>query len=95
LKIIPPHAMGDKPTGHFSKAQMQREMARQAAMEKEMARYIQIACGHVSDLETQQRYAVFRPKKKGQFVFCETCGKWLRPKTYRVTRQNYPETPLF
>lgn len=74
---------------------MQREMARQAAQEKALARYIQISCGHMTDLETQHRYAVFRPKKKARFVYCETCDDWLKPQTYRVTRQNYPETPLF
>jgi hypothetical protein len=67
-------------------------MARQAAIERELARYIHIECGHYTELETQQRYAVLRPK--GHPVYCEKCDKWLKPMP-PSPRQQLPETPLF
>lgn len=72
---------------------MQREMARQAAAERELARYIHVECGHYTDLETQQRYAVFRPKGP-KTVYCEKCDDWLRP---MPPKQRPPmlEQPLF
>jgi len=92
LKIIPPQSQAEKPTGRFSKAQMQREMARQAAQEKALARYITITCGHVTDLETQHRYAVWRPKRG--LVFCEIDDQWL-PAKPPPPRPEYPQQPLF
>lgn len=94
IKITPPHS-AEQSTGHLSKAVMQREMARQAAQEKELVRYIKISCGHITDLETQHQYAVFRATKRQGQVFCEQCCKWL-PVEKKVTPvTTYSETPLF
>lgn len=49
-------------------------MARQAAIEGQLARYIPIVCGHLTTLDTQDIYLNYRPKRG--MVYCETCHKW-------------------
>jgi len=71
---------------------MQREMARQAALEKNLARYIPIMCGHMTDLETQHRYAVWRPKRG--LVYCDKCDDWLAVKPPPKATV-YPQQPMF
>lgn len=76
----------------LSRNQMQKELARQAAREKGLAKYICISCGHYTDLETQQVYGFARPKRG--LVWCETCNDWLRVMPKRKPKA-LPETPLF
>jgi hypothetical protein len=71
---------------------MQKELARQAAREKGLAKYICISCGHYTDLETQQVYGFARPKRG--YVWCEKCDDWLRVMPKRKPKP-LPETPLF
>lgn len=71
---------------------MQIALARQAAREKGLAKYIHISCGHYTDLETQQRYGFARPKRG--LVYCEDCDKWFRVARPTV-REPLPEDPMF
>src|SRR5271165_6430706 len=71
---------------------LQERMARQAAIEGQLARYIPIVCGHYTTLDAQDVYLVCRPKRG--MVFCESCEKWekiAKPPEPAPT----PQEPLF
>lgn len=76
----------------LSRTQMQKALARQAALEKGLAKYIHISCGHYTDLETQERYGFARPKRG--MVYCEDCDKWLKPVKPPVP-PDLPNEPMF
>jgi hypothetical protein len=71
---------------------MQKALARQAAREKGLAKYIHISCGHYTDLETQQRYGFCRPKRG--VVYCEDCDKWLKVARPPAPKE-LPMEPMF
>jgi len=67
-------------------------MARLAAIEAQLARYIRIECGHFTTLDAQDMYLICKPK--AGTVYCETCHKWLavaKPPAPKVQ----PQTPMF
>jgi hypothetical protein len=85
----PPQRAGES---RMSKRDIQLRLARQAAMESALARYITIECGHYTDLETQQLYGFARPKRG--LVWCEKCDDWLKVAKPPAPQQ-LPETPMF
>jgi hypothetical protein len=65
------------------------------AIEKDLAAYIHLKCGHYTTREEQEFYSVWRPQKG--VYFCtgyKKCGKWvaLMPKE---KPQPLPDKPLF
>jgi hypothetical protein len=91
VKIKPPKgAAGDSPRP-LSAA----EKARQAAIEKQLSRYLVLSCGHMQTLETSERYAFAALSILGILhLFCERCGDFstILPKKERI---ELPEEPLF
>jgi hypothetical protein len=65
---------------------------RNAAIEKSLAAYFRLACGHLTVREEQERLSVFRPDR-GKF-WCEKCSRWLKllPKN---KPEPLPDEPLF
>lgn len=97
MRIIPAAKL-QKPGGSFSysprvsRRTLQERMARQAAIERSMARYLKLDCGHMSTLETDLFYSHMRPKK-GQ-TWCENCHDWVdisKPPPPTI----YPDEPMF
>ena len=72
-----------------------RERAAQAAIEKQLSRYLKLSCGHFETLETAERYAFAALSILGELhVFCEKCNDFARiVKIKSVTE--YPDNPLF
>lgn len=101
MRIIPP---SERPTagGSFSQdaatkrrvplRTLQERMARQAAIERAISKYLTLECGHMSTLEVDEGYSIWRPKKG--MTFCENCHDWVKiakPPAPTPT----PDTPLF
>jgi hypothetical protein len=80
----PPH--GRRPT--YSDA------ARRAVIEKSLAGYVLLMCGHRTTNESIEAYSVWAPKGRPVKHYCEKCGKWVakKPKPKPIV---YPDTPLF
>ena len=77
-----------------SKQLMQKRLARQAAIEGQLARYITLECGHLTTIETHNKYLEWQPRKKRRYSMCEQCEDWVKiqpPPRPPV----YPDTPLF
>lgn len=70
---------------------MQRALARQAAIEKQMSKYLHLSCGHIQVFETFERYRF--AAKQGK-TYCEECDELVTivkpPK-----KPPLPEEPLF
>jgi hypothetical protein len=79
-------------SGRVSRKDMQLRLARLAAIERSLSRYLHLTCGHYQTLETFDQYLVFRPKKG--WTFCENCNENVEiakpPK-----RPPLPEEPMF
>jgi hypothetical protein len=96
MRIIPAASL-QKPNGPASytrvpKRVFQERLAREAAIERAMARYLRLDCGHMSTLETDLFYSHLRPKK-GQ-TWCENCNDWVaisKPPAPTI----YPDEPMF
>jgi hypothetical protein len=71
---------------------LQERMARQAAIERSMARYLRLVCGHYSTLEVDLFYSDARPKKG--MTWCENCHKWVEIKQ-PPTGDTTPDQPMF
>jgi cytosine/adenosine deaminase-related metal-dependent hydrolase len=73
--------------------QFARELARKAAVEKSIARYFELTCGHYGTREVDEVMREWRVKRLEHY--CETCNGW------KLSKQNYtkgnelPDTPLF
>lgn len=87
---------GYNPSARRPAPQTREQAAVKAAIEKEYARYIPLACGHYTTREADQVYSVWRPKGRPIKHYCETCGRWVkgRPKVKRQEQGNQQE-PLF
>lgn len=70
---------------------MQKALARQAAIESELARYIRLKCGHMTCLETAQLYSQWA--KRG-YVYCERCEDYIAVVKPRAAKP-YPQEPMF
>lgn len=84
---------GQRPRNATLSAALQAEHARQAAIEKSMAQYVRLTCGHLTTKEEIERYSVFStdPGKRG---FCEKCGSFKAfVKSYQPAP--LPDEPLF
>lgn len=57
------------------KRTMQERLARQAAIERAISRYLHLECGHYSTLETDLFYSNARPRRG--VTWCENCNKWV------------------
>jgi len=70
---------------------MQRALARQAAIERQLSNYLHLECGHLQTYETFQAY---RFAAKVGVTYCEECEDTIKiakpPK-----RPPLPETPMF
>lgn len=67
-------------------------MARQAAIERARAGYIHLECGHISTLEIDEGYSVWRPKRG--VTYCEKCSDWVAIAKPPAPTP-IPDTPLF
>lgn len=70
---------------------MQRALARQAAIEKSMSKYLHLECGH---LQTYETFEVYRFAAKSGVSYCEECEaprKIVKP----PKRPPLPQEPLF
>lgn len=76
----------------LSRSQMQKALARQAAIESDLARYMELDCGHFTTLEVQQLYSRWKPKRG--MAMCEHHNDWVLIKRPREV-QELPQTPLF
>lgn len=74
MKRIPPRKdapqqciiVGVRPTAY--------DMAKKAAIEKQLSSYIELTCDHLTTWEADEMYSVFRPDNRSHF--CEVCGRW-------------------
>lgn len=64
-----------------------------AAIEARRARYIELACGHLTTWEAHQVYLIARPRKDK--FYCEVCSKWVFPATLTKKREAVTGEPLF
>lgn len=78
--------------GRVSRKDMQLRLARLAAIEKSLARYLHLECGHYQTLETFNLYLVFRPKKG--LTFCESCNENVKI-AQPPHRRPLPQEPMF
>lgn len=70
---------------------MQRALARQAAIEKQLSKYLHLECGH---LQTYETFQVYRFAAKSGVTYCENCEKTVKiakpPKAAPL-----PQEPMF
>lgn len=71
---------------------MQERLAREAAIERALARYLRLDCTHYSTLDTDLLYSHLRPKR-GQ-TWCEICSDWVSIAKPPAPIE-YPDEPLF
>lgn len=76
--------------GRYSKAEMQRDLAREAAIERQLSKYLHLICEHYSTLETDLFYSHLRPRKG--VTWCEVCHKWVALKK-PLPPPIYPDDP--
>src|SRR5215469_1024583 len=76
-----------KQDGHATSADY---VARKIAREKYAGHYIDLACGHFTDADTQTLYKTYA--KRGRY-WCEQCGRWQGKA--RKPRAPLPEEPPF
>lgn len=73
-----------------------REMARQAAIEKQLSRYIKLSCGHMQTIETSEVYAFCALRTLGNVqLYCERCAVYSTIVPNRRSKMEYPQEPLF
>jgi hypothetical protein len=96
VRIVPPSKQGanggPSSKGHVSRRDLQQRMARQAAIERAISKYLFLDCGHKSTLQVDEGYSIWRPKKG--MTFCENCHDWVvisKPPAPPAI----PDTPLF
>lgn len=70
---------------------MQRALARQAAIETQLSKYLHLSCGH---LQTYETFQVYRFAAKNGITYCEQCEATMTvakpPK-----RPPTPQEPMF
>ena len=71
-----------------------RNVPRAVIIEKKLAEYIPLNCGHLTSWETQQAYAVFRAPSDSKY-FCEKCGSWKIAKPKAKPDLPSENNPLF
>ena len=73
------------------RAEMQRALARQAAIERQLSKYLHLSCGH---LQTYETFQVYRFAAKSGTTYCEQCEK---PMTIAKPpkRSPLPDNPMF
>lgn len=54
---------------------MQRALARQAAIEKSLSKYLHLSCGHLQAYDT---FEVYRFAAKSGETYCENCEKTVK-----------------
>lgn len=70
---------------------MQRALARQAAIEKSLAKYLHLSCGHLQTFET---FEVYRFAAKSGETYCEICEATM--KIAKPAKQPpLPQEPMF
>lgn len=92
MEVIRGAKSSPKPGGprRYSRIQMQKDAARQAAIDRSLSKYLHLLCGHYSTLETDLFYSHLRPKRG--FTWCEICNDWVeiaRP----PSPPTYPDDP--
>jgi hypothetical protein len=70
-----------------------RHLAQKAAIEKSLARYFELVCGHYGTREVDELMRESRIKRLEHY--CETCNKWVLSKNNFTSGNKVPETPLF
>lgn len=70
---------------------MQRALARQAAIEKQLSKYLHLSCGHFQSYDT---FEVYRFAAKSGETYCENCERTVKI-AYPRKAKPLPETPLF
>ena len=66
--------------------------AQAAAIEKSLARYMRLECGHMQTKEDAALFAVFAPL--GEFtIYCGKCDDFKKPAP--KPKREYPDNPLF
>jgi hypothetical protein len=53
-----------------------------------------LMCGHGTDIQIQERYGVFRPRKVKDKYWCEECGSWVK-KLPPPPASKIPDEPMF
>jgi hypothetical protein len=70
-----------------------RDAVKNAAIERTLARYFELECGHYGTREVDELMREWRVKRL--MHYCETCNGW-RPSKQNFTKGNeLPQTPLF
>ena len=67
-------------------------MARRAAIESSLAKYIPLECGDYTTLESLNAYRQYSPKRG--FAQCEVCNKWVKISNPPM-RPPIPQEPMF
>jgi hypothetical protein len=87
---------GPKPATQKDKAVVRgfaADLARKAAMERSVARYFELVCGHYGTREVDELMREWRIKRLHHY--CETCTKWVLSKQNFTKGNELPQTPLF
>jgi hypothetical protein len=87
VKLIPPDSA---PSGYSGRGRP--VSARNAAAEKEMARYLSLSCGHFTDREMAVLFSVFAENIRD--IYCWNCDKFVKLTAARKPA-TYPDNPLF
>lgn len=91
MKIKPPKGAGEPSARPLSA----RERAQQAAIEKQLSRYLVLSCGHNQTLEDTERYAFASLRILGILhLYCERCADFARIAD-KKPQAPLPDTPLF
>lgn len=72
MKRIPPREYSPASLGNTRVTAYDK--AKEAAIEKQLAQYIELECGHLTTWEADELYSVFRPDNRSHF--CEIDGRW-------------------
>lgn len=72
MQRISPHEYS--PAGPGSIRVPAYDKAAEAAIERKLAQYVPLVCGHLTTWEADELYSVFRPDNRSHF--CEICRRW-------------------
>lgn len=70
---------------------MQKALARQAAIERELCKYLHLSCGHLQAYET---FEVYRFAAKSGETYCENCESTVKI-VFRRKAAPLPQEPMF
>jgi hypothetical protein len=92
MRVIPRKQPSYSGGRALPKRLLQERLARQAAIESAYCRYLHLECGHMSTLETDEKFSAWRPRKG--VTWCEAHAAWV-PIARPPEPRQYPAEPLF